>query len=163
MNYGIAGYAIPPVDQHFFLVLIYEKDGEYYVHELNNSLSKIIAFHKTSISFNKVRLIPTNWRRYVTIGSSSIFAYQKNVGDVHIGTHEEIKSYLEEIRSEIAESPHAKNEIELFLSIIPEEEQNIVKVQDEMRRPLRHYPAAAMFGSLDIEALRQEYSDPPFL
>lgn len=36
-------------------------------------------------------------------------------------------------------------------------------LNEPSRSLLRHYPAAAMFGTLDIEALRKEYGDPPFL
>ena len=41
---------------------------------------------------------------------------------------------------------------------------DFTKESEEPSLPLlRHYPAAAMFGTLDIEALRQEYEDPSFL
>ena len=40
---------------------------------------------------------------------------------------------------------------------------NFTKESEEPSQPLlRHYPAAAMFGTLDLEALRKEYGDPPF-
>lgn len=127
MSYSLAGYVIPPLEHHYFLVPIYEKNGEYFIHELNNDLSRIIAFHKIAIALDKVRFIPRNLRKQVTIGSRSIFAYQKSPSDVFIGTHNELKKGLRLIGSELDKSSHAQKEIDLFLNIETEDKHRKVQ------------------------------------
>lgn len=50
-----------------------------------------------------------------------------------------------------------------YIPLPSSKEVNLSGGYTEPLQSLSHYPAAAMFGSLNIEALRQEYGDPPFL